>query len=192
MDNQIGMALWEFAKLFGAGLFGGIGAKLLDIRFQTKREEKELNYLSIMLAAQLEEFVIGCSYVTLDDGKYHGQVHPTDGYVAQVPSPKLDFSSLDVNWRLVKTMTLHRIWQVPIKLKRVEERLIADQEWCDGSGYDYINRRRFYYSEIGLYANDIFMELLKTGGLSKAGVSEEYSDALDTIKSYYKTFKPKH
>lgn len=156
------------------GALGGVllGSRLTGGRERLAREAKQredLLFLAVTVSAVLEAFVSDCAAVSTDDGTSMGQLSRTeDGEEyrsAQVETPKLDFSGLEVAWTALPAEMLDRLHALPAKLRNVESALsdVAEHDWAPYD--DYFEHRQLRYAKLGVNAGQLSREIRLEAGL---------------------------
>lgn len=80
-------------------ILGAFLTTIKEVWLDRRSIKQKAIYLSIMVLSLFDKFVSGCVKVVNDDGTIMGQRNPDGTLEAQVEYPKLDFQSLDVEWK---------------------------------------------------------------------------------------------
>ena len=147
--------------LAGVALGGAI-TYWRETRHEKTRASADLSYLSLLVAAHLDQLVDACIEVAHDDGtdEYgapstaQGVHHPTTS------APNFAPLELDVNWKIVPRALMQEILDLPAKLQRVRRQVSAD--WDDNDVPDFTISfwaRQTAYAGLGLAVLDLAKRL---------------------------------
>lgn len=169
---------------------GGLITQGSDAIRRHRASTRDKLYLAIIVSAELEKFVDGCWEVSCDDGTYMGQPAGREGtYEAQSTNPKFDPHAIDVEWRLLDSDLLPRIWSLPGLISDANGRAHAEFEH---SSWPYDNSalgvRSYEYEQLGIAAAEISMALRKSQKLPKMreGLSEIVGRMRERVQDYEK------
>ena len=168
------------------GLIGVVVGSLLstanDWWFENRSRQKNLEYLSIRIVSIFDHFINSCLDVCRDDGLLNN-----DGYrVPQVDTPKLDLSTLDVEWKSVPTNYLYEILNFPSLIDDANSYIISIVDHVAGPP-DYkeaFEARIEKFSNLGLQALDISEKLRKIANLPDSIESEDDWSKRELLKRF--------
>jgi hypothetical protein len=141
--------------------------------------KKQRVYLAARVICILEDFIVGCTSVVKDDG----EPDQDDCLHTQVPLPEINFTSLDVDWKVLPAGLMFEILSLPSKgaeAKRVIDATFfyAASPPDNKEGFD---ERHQQYSELGLIACNLSIKLRSKFKLPQSEYEDERpSDVFQT------------
>ena len=137
------------------GLIGVVlGAALTIARewwFARRKEQKDLEYLAVLVVGQLDRFVGNCADVVGNDGLSDGQPD-SDGYHrTQVPSPKFEPELLKVEWKALGAHLTYQILDLPYRIELANHLIANTFTYGDGPPdfRDGFRDRQLQYAILG-------------------------------------------
>ncbi|RZA14215.1 MAG: hypothetical protein EOP10_28405 [Proteobacteria bacterium] len=162
-------AIWTYpavSALVGASaafLFGGVRDSVLAWRFK----KREAYYLTVVVIAELEQFVQGCYNVSHDDGTAYGQPAGQGGqFASQSTEPTFQPLDLDLEWKTLDLDLMRRCIDIPRQQTKIDRRVtwaLDDGDWTT----EAFLQRRLGYAELGLSTLDLISALRTKAGIPK-------------------------
>lgn len=142
------------------GLVGVIVGALMtaakDIWVEWRSRRKNAEYLAIRVVSMLDRFVEGCAGVAGDDGLCCGQPNEAGVCEIQVPAPKFEIQSLDVDWRSIPANLMYEILSFPDLVYGAANRVSGVFEFAGPPDYEEgFEERQYQYSSLGLKASQL-------------------------------------
>lgn len=153
------------------GLIGvALGALLTVAKewwFQSRRTQKDAEYLAIQVSCGLERYVAGCVAVVGDDGLYHGQTDEHGYHTIQVETPKFDPTLFNVEWRSLPTNLMYEVLDLPYKGEVADHAIWGAFEYAAGPPdfYEGFEERQLQYATLGITASRLAVMLREHVGL---------------------------
>lgn len=158
------------------GLVGVVIGAFIPLLWQTYQErlrnKKDLTYIAVRLAAELDRYTSQCADTVADDGLCDGQRGP-DGYRhPQTDEPEFDPLSIDGEWRSIPTELMYEILDLPylseITRKKVEQSSLYD----NAPDYEQtFELRQKEYASLGLRAANLARRLRKEAGMPERKIT---------------------
>ncbi len=160
------------------GLVGvALGAVLTVARewwFQSRKNRKDAEYLSVLVSCELERYVDGCAEVVGADGLSHGQ-RDKNGYCAiQVATPKFEPLALGVDWKSLPADLMYEILDFPymaevasLKVSVAFEYVATLPDFDEG-----FEERQFQYATLGIAASQLVTKLRNYAGFPARSIGE--------------------
>lgn len=155
------------------GLIGVIVGAMLtvlkDLWFEHRRNQKEVEFLSIHVVCLLEQFIDGCIDVIYDDGLYQGQ-YGNDGTASpQTSTPLFEPQSLKVEWKVLPSNLMYEVLNFPEEMERANRKIRAVYEYeaVPPDYDDFFGERQYQYALLGLKAFELSNRLRKIANLPK-------------------------
>lgn len=149
------------------GLLGVVVGAILTVAkewwFQRRRDQKDAEYLAVLVVFHLERFANGCAAVVGDDG-----LPDKDGFnTTQVLTPKFDTELLKVEWRSLPATLMYEILDLPYREEMANHRVDDAFEFAAtppdfGEGFE---ERQYQYASLGIDASLLAGKLRKHAGL---------------------------
>ena len=164
MDMLVAISKIILAPL--SALLGAWGGAFWTDRRERRREEekrrRESSYLSILVLAHLNQIVETCYDISYDDGTIEGQPVDEDGWHRPtVQSPKITWTDLDVDWRVLPSDLMYDILNIPDKIRSIDGAVNLKSN-LDGDPPKFfavfLLRQREYVS-FGLHVSDVARRL---------------------------------
>lgn len=160
------------------GLVGvALGALLTVVRewwFQTRKNKKDAEYLSILVSCELERYAARCAEVVGDDGLHHG-LPDASGYSSpQVEEPSFDPLGFNVEWKSLPAQLMYEVLDFPYKAELSKNSVSAAFEFA-ATPPDYsegFDERRLQYAHLGLSALKLAKNLRGYVGLAQREIGE--------------------
>lgn len=153
------------------GLVGvALGALLTVARewwFQSRKNKKDAEYLSILVSCELERYAAHCAEVVGDDGLYQGQANENGYSTIQVKTPKFDPQTFSVEWKSLPAHLMYEVLDFPYKTELADSIVSAAFEDAAtppdfSEGFE---ERQFQYACLGLSALKLAEKLRRYVGL---------------------------
>lgn len=140
------------------GLIGVVlGAVLTVIKewwFKHRTNQKESEYLAILVTFALERFAVECVHVVNDDGLFQGQYNSDGRCSFQVPTPNFNPHAIDVEWKSIPAELMYEIFHLVNELDAANHRISGIFE--NGAGppdyEDCFEERQLSYANLGIEA----------------------------------------
>ena len=153
------------------GLVGVVLGTLLTVAkewwFQSSKNRKDAEYLSIQVSCALEQYVARCAKVVADDGLCYGQPDK-DGYSSiQVSSPTFEPESLKVEWKSLPGNLMYEVLDFPYKAEVASQSVDSAFEYA-ATPPDFdegFEERHFQYATLGIAASTLAEKLRQHVGL---------------------------
>jgi len=160
------------------GLIGvALGALLTVVRewwFQSRKNKKDAEYLSILVSCELERYAARCAAVVGDDGLCEGQPDERGYSSIQVEAPKFEPHAFSVEWKSLPAHLMYEVLDFPNKAELASESVSAAFEYV-ASPPDYwegFEERQLQYACLGLAALKLAEKLLGYVGLPPRDIGE--------------------
>ena len=144
-------------------IVGGLLSIAKDWWFENRKTKRNLEYLSIQVISELDQFIKKSYAVVIDDGLFQGG-YDTDGCKApQVSLPKFNRESIDGIWKSLPTTLMYEIWSFPYEIEKSNEQIDNVIEYSSfPPEYIEVFKERYYqYSTLALKANQLRDDLSK-------------------------------
>ena len=144
------------------GIFlGAVLTILRELWVNERKRQKQAEYLAIRISCTLDLFVDGCIAVARDNGIDETEDPRLIGEVCrevQVPEPKLELHSMDVDWKALPPELMYHILAFPNDI--ASARQLIDRAWkhpaCSPPDYDvYFEERQYQYAQLGMTAHTL-------------------------------------
>lgn len=166
------------------GLIGVVLGVFLTVAkewwFQSRKNQKEIEYLSIQIVCMLERFIEGCVEVISDDGTYQGQYDSDGSRFPSVSRPKFEPGLVQVEWKSLPAHLMYEILNFPSlieaadnKIKNVFEYAAFPPDYDEG-----FEEREYQYSILGIKASILASKLRKISKLPEREIIDDW----DSIK----------
>ncbi|WP_406662954.1 hypothetical protein [Gallaecimonas sp. GXIMD1310] len=135
--------------------------------FQSRKNKKDAEYLSIQVISMLDRFVSGCSAVVDDDGLCHGQPDQDGYHRIQVKTPSFEPEAAKVEWKSLPANLMYEVLTFPNKVEIANNTISAIFEYGT-TPPDYVEgfeERQYLYAELGLEAAELASKLRAYSGL---------------------------
>ena len=142
--------------------------------FQSRKNKKEAEYLSIHIICMLDRYVAGCAEVVGDDGLFMGQPDARGYSRIQVALPKFQPDEVKVEWKSLPASLMYEILAFPNKVEVANNRIDGAFEYS-ASPPDYdegFEERQFQYAELGIQAAALAEKLRKRAKLPAKSIDE--------------------
>ncbi len=149
---------------FGGVVVGAFITMTKDVWMHRSNQKRESVFLSIRVMALLDRFADDCMYVAQDSGEWdHGGQH----FGATTKTPDFNPGSVDVQWKTLPPLLLHRIMDLPQQIVTARALLshIEDVAWDPPEHPEYSEERRIQFATLGLEALDLSSTLRLRSGL---------------------------
>jgi hypothetical protein len=160
------------------GLVGvALGALLTVARewwFQSRKNRKDSEYLSILVSCELERYVACCAEVVGDDGLSEGRPDERGYCTIQVETPKFEPLAFNVEWKSLPANLMHEILDFPYKAEVASRAVSAAFEYA-ATPPDFdegFEERQLQYATLGIAASQLVAQLRKYAGLPARSVGE--------------------
>lgn len=160
------------------GLVGvALGALLTVVRewwFQSRKNKKDAEYLSILVSCELERYAARCDAVVRDDGLCEGQPDESGSRSVQVEIPKFEPYAFSVEWKSLPAHLMYEVLNFPYKAELANESVSAAFEYL-AAAPDYsegFEERQLQYACLGLAALNLAAKLRSYVGLPSRDISE--------------------
>ena len=142
------------------GAFAGAPlAARLHRSWIAKDLEKDAHYLAVRAIPVLNKFVSECAAVAADDGLVDGQLDQQGRLQLQTKLPEFPIDSLEVNWKALPKSMMSSLLGFNGAIDLAKDWLSGPSEhWGED---EYVEERRFQFSELGLKAATIADDLRK-------------------------------
>ena len=159
------------------GLIGvALGALLTVIRewwFQSRKNKKDAEYLSILVSCELERYASRCAAVVGDDGLCEGLPDEKGYRSIQVEAPKFEPHRFSVEWKSLPAHLMYEVLDFPYKAEVASERVSAAFEYADSPDFwQGFEERQLQYAYLGLAALELAKKLRGYVGLPPRIISE--------------------
>lgn len=160
------------------GLVGvALGALLTVARewwFQSRKNKKDAEYLSILMSCELERYAARCAKVVGDDGLCEGQPDENGYSSIQVDAPKFEPHAFSVEWKSLPAHLMYEILDFPYKAELANSSVSAAFEYAAtppdfSEGFE---ERQFQYACLGLAALKLAARLRGYVGLPPRDIGE--------------------
>ena len=139
-----------------------------DIWVGWRSRSKNAQYLAIRVVSILDRFVEGCAGVAADDGLSYGQRNEKGMCEIQVPTPKFEIQSLDVDWKSIPAGLMYEILSFPDLVYDAGNRVSATFDILSPPDYeDGFEERQYQYALLGLQASQLSDKLRRKYRLPK-------------------------
>jgi hypothetical protein len=160
------------------GLVGvTVGALLTGIRdwwFQSQKNKKDAEYLSILVSCELERYAARCAEVVGDDGLCEGQPDENGYSSIQVQTPKFEPHQVGVEWKSLPAGLMYEILDFPYKAELAVQTVSAAFEYA-ATPPDYsegFEERQLQYAYLGLAALELAKKLRVYVGIAPRNLGE--------------------
>jgi hypothetical protein len=160
------------------GLVGvALGALLTVARewwFQSRKNKKDAEYLSILVSCELERYAACCAEVVGDDGLCQGQPDENGYSSIQVEAPKFEPHSFSVEWKSLPAHLMYEVLDFPYKAELASKSISAMFEYAAtppdfSEGFE---ERQLQYACLGLAALELADKLRGYVGLPLRDIGE--------------------
>lgn len=160
------------------GLVGvALGALLTVARewwFQSRKDKKDAEYLSILVSCELERYAARCAKVVGDDGLCEGQPDENGYSSIQVETPKFESHAFSVEWKSLPALLMYEVLDFPYKAELAAQSVSAAFEYA-ATPPDYsegFEERQLQYACLGLTALELARKLRGYAGLPPRDIGE--------------------
>jgi hypothetical protein len=160
------------------GLVGvALGALLTVVRewwFQSRKNKKDAEYLSILVSCELERYAARCAEVVGDDGLCQGQPDENGYSSIQVEAPKFETHTFSVEWKSLPAHLMYEVLDFPYKAELAGNSVSAAFEYAAtppdfSEGFE---ERQLQYACFGLSALKLAAKLRGYVGLAPRDIGE--------------------
>lgn len=160
------------------GLVGvALGALLTVARewwFQSRKNKKDAEYLSILVSCELERYAARCADVVGDDGLFEGQPDENGYSTIQVGAPKFEPHAFSVEWKSLPAHLMYEILNFPYKAELANSSVSTAFEYAAtppdfSEGFE---ERQLQYACLGLAALKLAARLREYVGLPPRDIGE--------------------
>lgn len=147
------------------GLIGVIVGSMLTLArewwFHRQKNQKEQEYLAVVVSCALDAYARNCADVVADDGLYYGQTDEHGYHRIQTATPKFEPEKLNVDWKSLPAILLHQILALPTQAECSERKVTDTFEHCafPPDFADGFEERMFQYAKLGLTAANLAEQL---------------------------------
>ena len=164
-----------------AAIFGLVGVALgalLTVAkewwFQSRKNRKDAEYLSIQVSCELERYVARCAEVVGDDGLYQGQPDENGYHTIQVEPPKFEPKSFNVEWKSLPANLMYEILDFPYNAEVAGQSVSAAFEHAAtppdfSEGFE---ERQLQYATLGIAASQLAAKLRNYVALPARSISK--------------------
>jgi hypothetical protein len=160
------------------GLVGvALGALLAVARewwFQSRKNRKDAEYLSVLVSCELERYVARCAEVVGDNGLSEGQ-RDINGYCTiQVDEPKFEPLALGVDWKSLPAGLMYEILDFPYTAEVAKQKVSAAFEYA-ATPPDFdegFEERQLQYATLGIAASQLVTKLRDYAGFPARSLGE--------------------
>lgn len=147
------------------GLIGVIVGSVLTLArewwFHRQRNQKEREYLAVVVSCALDAYARQCADVVADDGLYNGQTDEQGYHRIQTDTPKFEPEKLTVEWKSLPAGLLHQILAFPTRAESAERKVNGAFEYSAmppdfAEGFE---ERMLQYAKLGLTAANLAEQL---------------------------------
>lgn len=147
------------------GLVGvALGALLTVARewwFQSRKNKKDAEYLSILVSCELERYAARCAEVVGDGGLCEGQPDENGYSSIQVQTPKFEPHAVSVEWKSLPASLMYEVLDFPYKAELAAHSVSAAFEYAAtppdfSEGFE---ERQLQYACLGLAALELATKL---------------------------------
>jgi hypothetical protein len=155
--------------------------------FQSKKTQKDAEYLAIQVSCALDRYVADCAAVVGDKGI--GDWY-NDDCEFQVNTPVFETDSFDVEWKALPGKLMYEVLHFPYRAKLVDGHLAdvfhfaAPPDWDD-----CLEERQYQYAKLGIAASGLVEKLRDYAGLTIRSSDDEWDpvafmkDEMTTIET---------
>ncbi len=159
------------------GLIGvALGALLTVVRewwFQSRKDKKDAEYLSILVSCELERYAARCAAVVGDDGLCQGQPDKKGCSSIQVETPKFEPHAFSVEWKSLPANLMYEVLDFPYKAELANESVSAAFEYASPPDFmEGFEERQLQYACLGLAALKLVDKLHGYVGLAPRDIGE--------------------
>lgn len=160
------------------GLVGVTLGALLSVAkewwFQSRKNKKDAEYLSILLSCELERYSVRCAEVVGDDGLCEGRPNENGYSSIQVEAPKFEPHAFSVEWKSLPAHLMYEILDFPYKAELAGKSVSAAFEYAAtppdfSEGFE---ERQLQYACLGLAALNLATKLRGYAGLPARDIGE--------------------
>lgn len=153
------------------GLVGvALGALLTVVRewwFQSRKNKKDAEYLSILVSCELERYAARCAEVVGDNGLCEGRPDENGYSSIQVETPKFESHAFSVEWKSLPALLMYEVLDFPYKAELAAQSVSAAFEYAAtppdfSEGFE---ERQLKYACLGLAALELAAKLRGYVGL---------------------------
>lgn len=159
------------------GLVGVVIGALLTVAkewwFQSRKNRKDAEYLSIQVSCELERYLACCAEVVADNGLCYGQPDENGYCTPQVELPKFDPKSFNVEWKSLPANLMYEILDFPYTAEVANQRVsdafehATPPDFCGG-----FEEQQFQYATLGIAASKLATKLRDYVGLSARSIGD--------------------
>lgn len=160
------------------GLVGvALGALLAVARewwFQSRKNKKDAEYLSILVSCELERYAARCAEVVGDEGLCEGRPDENGYRFIQVEVPKFEPHAFSVDWKSLPAHLMYEILDFPYKAELSGKSVSAAFEYAatPPDFWEGFEERQLQYACLGLAALKLAAKLRAYAGLPTRGIGE--------------------
>lgn len=154
------------------GLLGVILGSFLTVAkewwFDRRKNQKEVEFLSIHMVCLLDKFIDGCIDVIYDNGLYQGQ-YGNDGTASvQTSTPSFEPQSLKVEWKALPSKLMYDVLNFPVEIESANRKISVAGDEAFPPDYDeFFGERQYQYALLGLKAFELSNKLREIANLPK-------------------------
>jgi hypothetical protein len=159
------------------GLIGvALGALLTIARewwFQSRKNRKDAEYLSVLVSCELERYVTRCAEVVGDDGLSEGRPDEHGYCTIQVEAPKFEPLAFGVEWKSLPASLMYEILDFPYKAEVARRAVSAAFEYAAPPDFEEgFEERQLQYATLGIAASQLVARLRNYAGLPTRSIGE--------------------
>jgi len=140
--------------------------------------QRERHFISTELIVLLKQYAEGCASVAADAGNDHSQTErePTVSY------PELDLTGVAGDWRVLPSLLMYRIRQLPV-MQNEALRVISGVGEYDHPPYysDYFRERQYQFARLGMKSVILAMRLRKSASLPESRLQDTEWSAYNVL-----------
>lgn len=145
-----------------------------ELWLQSRNKKKDVEYLSIQVACMLERYIVGCANVVSDDGLYHGEYGSDGRACIQVPLPKFEPESLNVEWKVLPADLMYEVLNFSNHIETANFRIECAFEYstCPPGFEEGFEERQYQYVQLGIKASKLAAKLRSHANLPEKEIGD--------------------
>ncbi len=154
--------------LFGV-VIGGVIVLAKEWWFEYRKNNKDKEYLSIIISSKLDKFIHRCYDVVSDNGMFQGGYDSDRCSSPQVALPKFEPELENVNWKSLPVDLMYKILDFPNEVERANHKINGVVEYGSYSP-DYkeaFEERQYQYALLCVKAFEIASTLRKEANITE-------------------------
>lgn len=146
-------------SLIGVAL-GGVLTLAREWWFQSRKDQKDAQYLCAVVSCALQSFSDRCADVVGDDGLSDGQPDERGYHQIQVEAPRFTIDGWGVEWKSLPSALMYKVLDFPNQAAEAASSASVAFEYATPPDFsEGFEERQFLFASLGLVASSLAAEL---------------------------------